>query len=374
MSYSSRGGQPEKVYPRFRRCFQNSNGLPSVVSQRSISISFGPIMTTVIRNPPPRQLGTAETLESLTHWETTFRTYFKRDDAYKPLLRKSTVWNPMEGNYGQIAETSGLKRTAAEVKEDLVDLLSTLAGFLPHSYLTDKLLKSTKGWSDVWQIIHEHYGVQVSSETLLDFEDFSKQTGETHRQFYERLLQHARLHLAPANVKVEEIETGTRAESMSVSLMNMITLQWLRKTDPALIKIIKTEYSTDLRKNTQLAALVPRIAPNIDSLLSRYNAQSACNKINVDDTAMDSMVVNKVWGKPPAQMFRNKQDRKPTVAPNAKQTRTRGPFCPACYYLSQQLQTNLHFKHLPLDCPRKTVAVNMLKMEDCEHFRNISKL
>ena len=107
------------------------------MNQRSISVGFGLIMTTVIRNPPPRQLRTAETLESLTHWETTFRTYFKRDDAYKPLLRKSTVWDPMVGNYGQIAETSGLKRTAAEVKEDLVDLLSTLAGFLPHSYLID---------------------------------------------------------------------------------------------------------------------------------------------------------------------------------------------------------------------------------------------
>ena len=126
-------------------------------------------MSSYMRTPPPRPLGAAETLESLTHWETTFRTFFKRDDAYKPLIRKTATWDPNAANYGQVAESTGLKRTAAEVMEDLVDLLSTLAGFLHHSYLTDKLTKCTKNWTDVWHVIHEHYGVQVTSETLLDF-------------------------------------------------------------------------------------------------------------------------------------------------------------------------------------------------------------
>ena len=326
-------------------------------------------MTSVVRHPPPRPLGAAETLESLTHWESTFRTYFKRDDAYKQLIRKSAKWNPLEIHYGQATETTGLKRTAAEVKEDLTDLLTTLAGFLPHSYLTDKLLKNTKNWSDVWAIIHEHYGVQVSSETLLDFEDLCKQTGETHRQFYERLLQHARHHLAPANVKVEEVDTGNQAETMSVSMMNMIAL---RKTDPALIKIIKTEYSTDIRKNVQLASLVPRIAPNIDSLLARYNNGGACNMVNVNDKVMDDIVINKVWGKS-SRNSKKKYDQESPTSAVSKQSRNRGPFCPACYYLSQQLQTSIHFKHLPLDFPRKTVAVNMLKMEDIEHFTDTGK-
>ena len=330
-------------------------------------------MSTTVRHPPPRPLGAAETLESLTHWATTFRTYFKRDDAYKQLIRQSARWNPLEIHYGQATETTGLKRTAAEVKEDLVDLLTTLAGFLPHSYLTDKLLKNTKNWSDVWTTIHEHYGVQVSSETFLDFEDFYKQTGETHRQFYERLLQHARQHLAPANTKVEEVDTGEHAENMSVSLMNMIALQWLRKTDPTLIKIVKTEYSTDLRKNIQLASLVPRIAQNIDSLLARYSNNNACNKVITSDEAMDKMVINKVWGKTQPRGVRTKQEQQSSSASGLRQSRSRGPFCPACYYLSQQLQTSLHFKHLPLDCPRKTVAVNMMKMEDSEYFNDTGK-
>ena len=80
------------------------------------------MMTSQVRHPPPRQLGASETLESLTHWETTFRTYFKRDDSYKKFLRTSASWDPQAANYGQVAETTGLERSAADMKEDLIDL------------------------------------------------------------------------------------------------------------------------------------------------------------------------------------------------------------------------------------------------------------
>ena len=253
------------------------------------------------RTPPPRPLGASETLESLTHWKTTFRTFFKRDETYKPFIRDTAKWDSAAANYAQQEEATGLKRSAADMKEDLVDLLNTLSGFLPHSYLTDKILKATKNWIDVWNVIHDHYGVQVTSETLLDFESLQKQTGETHRQFYERLLQHVRQHLAPAGVKVEQINTGASADEMSVSMLNMVALQWLRKTDPALIKIVRTEYSTELRNNTQLAELVPRISINIDSLLTRYNHGATTNKVELEEEtnqAMDTLAINKTWGKP----------------------------------------------------------------------------
>ena len=101
-------------------------------------------MSNFVKCPPPRQLGTTETLENLTHWRTTFRTYFKKDDSYKPLIRTNASWNPSDSNYGQVDETNGLERSAEEVMEDLLDLLNILAGFLPHSYLTDKLVCNTR--------------------------------------------------------------------------------------------------------------------------------------------------------------------------------------------------------------------------------------
>ena len=126
------------------------------------------------RTPPPRQLGTKETLDTLIHWRTTFRTFYKRDSNYKHFVQESTTWDPNHDTYNQVDEVVrdangdpvldtdtqnpkpiGLGRTAEQMKEDLLDLLNTLAGYLPHSYLTDKIVEDTKGWKDVWDIIYE---------------------------------------------------------------------------------------------------------------------------------------------------------------------------------------------------------------------------
>ena len=345
-------------------------------------------MSNHARTPPPRPLGAKETLETLTHWKTTFRTFYKRDDTYKYFIKEQTKWDPSdEAYYGQVDEdaASTLKRKKADMKEDLVDLLNTLAGYLPHSYLTDKILKSTKGWKDVWNVIHDHYGVQVTSESLLDFESLQKQTGETHRQFFERLLQHARQHLAPADVKVEQIRNAS-ADKMTISMMNMVALQWLRKTNVALIDIVRTEYSTELRSNTQLAELVPRIALNVDSLLCRYNKGANTHKVEAieeDNETVDNVTVNRTWGrgnsfqprdgKSRGQQARGGSTRGRSSAGRGNQAqsaRGAGPFCPGCYFLSQQLGTSIHFRHVPGDCPRKAITVKMLQMEDNEHFQD----
>ena len=132
--------------------------------------------TGFVRTPPPRQLGSEETLETLTHWRTTFKTFFKRDETYKVFVKEDATWDPSSPNYNQTQEVAGLQRSPGAMMEDLVDLLNILSGFLPHSYLTDKIVRNTKNWRDVWNVIHDHYGVQVTSESLLDFESMHKQT------------------------------------------------------------------------------------------------------------------------------------------------------------------------------------------------------
>ena len=100
-------------------------------------------------------------------------------------------------------------------------------------------------------------------ETFLNFESLKKEPAENYRQFYEKLLQHSRLHLSPSGEKSEHL-VNTTNDLMTISLMNHVALQWLRKIDPQLIHIIRTEYSVELRRGDQLSALVPTIAPNID--------------------------------------------------------------------------------------------------------------
>ena len=48
--------------------------------------------------------------------------------------------------------------------------------------------------------------------------------------------------------------------------------------------MIKSEYYTELRSNIQLADLVSRIAPNIDSLLKRYDKAVNVNKVEMVET------------------------------------------------------------------------------------------
>ena len=167
------------------------------------------------RTPPPRQLVNNESLESLSHWKTTFRTFYKRDASFRIFFKPDIKWNPNAINYGFTATESEANtddRSAEELCEDFKDLLNIMAGYLPHSYLTDKILKSTTNWDEVYSIIFEHYNVKVTGESLLDFESISKLSDETHRQFFERLLQHAKQHLAPKNVKVENKQGQSRAK------------------------------------------------------------------------------------------------------------------------------------------------------------------
>ena len=219
-------------------------------------------MATYVKLPPPRQLTQNETLDSLEHWKSCFRNYFRRDSIFKTFLSTECTWDPSHPTYA-LKDTEDMR--ANERKDALIDFLNNLAGFLPNSYLTTKLEKDTKCLADCWNLIEEHYNVKVTSETLLDFETLKKDTAENHRQFYERLLQHASLHLAPAGAKVGNIQIENK-EEISISIMNFVALQWLRKTDQQLIQIVKTEYSTELRSGFFSNRLNPAIVRKDNNL------------------------------------------------------------------------------------------------------------
>ena len=305
---------------------------------------------TFVKSPPPRPLAQQETLDSLNHWKTLFRNYYRRDTVYKQFLASDFTWTPNQPNYGLATQAR---------KENLEDFLYKLAGFLPHSYLTDRIVKDTKSLQGCWDIIYEHYNVKITQETFLDFESLKKEPAENYRQFYEKLLQHSRLHLAPNGAKSEPL-TNITNDSMTISLMNHVALQWLRKIDPQLINIIRTEYSVELRRGDQLSALVPTIAPNIDSLLTRHTGESV-NRVklgvgNEEDHHQPGIMT--------ARQFRGER--------NNYRGRGRGGnfnqnelFCPGCFSISKELKISIDFKHRPSMCPR-SVAVARYMQADVE--------
>ena len=315
-------------------------------------------MNVLVKCPPPRPLTQQETLDSLNHWKTLFRNYFKRDSIYKSFLATNFTWDPSQINYGLTAVGTD---TAATRKENLEDFLYTLAGFLPHSYLTDKIVKDTKSLQQCWNIIYEHYNVQVTQETFLDFESLKKEPSENYRQFYEKLLQHSRLHLAGVGAKSEHI-TNTSEDTMTISLMNHVALQWLRKIDPKLVNIIRTEYSTELRRGDQLSALVPRIAPNIDSLLARHTGDSV-NRVEYDSHDEGS---HDQPGIKAVKQFRGRGGRNENRGRGrSNSSRQSDLFCPGCFSISKELKASIDFKHRPSMCPR-SVAVARYMQADAE--------
>ena len=108
------------------------------------------LQSVTVRNPPPRMLNAQETLYSLNHWRTTFRTYYRRDSFFKAFLLPDATWDASRSYYGQVDDTTNgtVTRTRQDKAEDLRDFLSTLVGFLPFPYLTEKILNSTKNLQD----------------------------------------------------------------------------------------------------------------------------------------------------------------------------------------------------------------------------------
>lgn len=92
-----------------------------------------------IKFAPPRPLAESEDTHSLSRWKTNFKNYCKKDPDYVHFLKSTTVWRSDQPNYG-FTENVGDK-TPDVLEEHVKDFLHLLASYLPHGFLTDKLLK-----------------------------------------------------------------------------------------------------------------------------------------------------------------------------------------------------------------------------------------
>ena len=250
-----------------------------------------------VRIPPPRMLEAKETTHTLIHWRNAFYNYFRRDDLYQRFFEPGATWDPTDDNYGFKDETGDRKRSAAMLKSDLLALLQVMAGHLPFSYVTEKILTTTTCMQDCYDIIHDLYEAEVNSNTFLDMATMVKSTTETYRTFYERIVNHVRLHLAKPNQRFDGLSSGLHGDKLNITMLNMCVIWWLAKIDANLVNLVKMEFATQLRNGDQLCSLVPRICRSIDCLLQRQEAtvqllQVADNPISQATT--DGILVNKI--------------------------------------------------------------------------------
>ena len=177
--------------------------------------------------------------------------FYKRAGELKAFFRPGFAWDPDADDYGLDEDDTG---TAQDRAENLEIILTQLGGHLPFPYLTQKFTTETHNWSEVWNILYTHYGVMPNQQSFLKYARMQKKDDETPLTFYERLCHHGRSHLAPG-------------DTMNTTLLNHIALDWLKGLD--LVEAVETEFGNELKQGTQLSALVPRIAHQVETLRRR---------------------------------------------------------------------------------------------------------
>ena len=151
-----------------------------------------------IKFHPPRPLTDQETTHTLSQWKINFRQFCKKDDSYKYFLRSEVTWNPDADNFGFRANVG--ETTPAQLKDDLEDFLYMLASYLPHGFLTEKILKKSTSFNSAFKLIEEHFGLLPSQETFCDFSSLTRAPSEPYRQFFDRMLAFLSQHLMPHKV------------------------------------------------------------------------------------------------------------------------------------------------------------------------------
>ena len=178
-------------------------------------------MTSKIKFAPPRPLTESEDSHSLARWKTNFKQFTKKAPEYQHFLKSTTVWNANAVNYGFTANVGDV--TPADLKDHIEDFLHLLNSYLPHGFLTDKILKKSTSFDTAFRMIEEHYGVLPTQESFCDFTDITRAPNEPYRQFYDRMLSFVSMHLMPykagANNTVDGTAVPATGDKMSVSLI-----------------------------------------------------------------------------------------------------------------------------------------------------------
>ena len=312
--------------------------------------------------PYPRQLTKTETLDSLSHWVSCVRNYFRRSPQFQIFFKRTTAWDCSKQNYGFSTPN------AEDEADNLEALLDTISSFLPGPYITNQITKNTVNIQSVWDIIWDHYGVKPSQSSFFDYVKISRSSDERYIDLYDKMIYHTQNHLCKegTNGGVHAGGTLKKDDELTLSHRNSIALDWLKKIDTRLVSIVKTEYSKDLKSGTPLAALVRDIAENVDSLLQRYaNQPSSVNSVSGDYADTQDSQVYRVFNRPNQQQFRPRNTNfrgrgQFSAQPSTPRFSSRFPMpsssnnfrCESCFNLGRRLSIKVDSSHLPQQCPQ----------------------
>ena len=192
--------------------------------------------------PYPRQLTKKETLDSLSHWQSSVRNYFRRSPQYADFFKRATTWDYSQNNYG-------FNTPNAEDKADnLESMLDTIASFLPGPYISHQITKGSKSMQDVWKFIWDHYGVTPTQSSLLDYDGLHHVKSERYIDLFDKMVYHQMNHLCKVGTNGGSHGICTKDDPLTLSHKNLIAYTWLKEIDPKLIFSKRTSRTWIYRK------------------------------------------------------------------------------------------------------------------------------
>ena len=134
----------------------------------------------------PRKLEQTETLQTLNHWRSVLKNYYRRCQFYGYFLAPGITWNNNANRGFTVNEPSGLKRTPAQLASDLEGFLSCIGNYLPFDYVSDKLINETTNMDSVWSVIYEIYDAEINTTNFLDYATMSRYPEESYTSFFQQ--------------------------------------------------------------------------------------------------------------------------------------------------------------------------------------------
>ena len=187
-------------------------------------------------------------------------------------------------------------------------------------------------------------------------------------------------HLTKGGVKVEKITTPTRGDQLTISIKNILVIIWLSRIHDKLVDCIRIEFASELRGDKQLIELMPRIADNVDNILSRHDITSNVALLHhrdPEEAEANEHDIRRING-PPFQRNRGGPTNSRGGGYSARGRRRddtgaqRYPAlgkvlnCSHCAYLSKTLRLKINTQHEPTECFRKDVVLRLTTFEPAE--------
>ena len=125
--------------------------------------------------------------------------------------------------------------------------------------------------------------------------DILPTNGEDPLDFYLRLKDFLVAHLAGAGMAVGD-RVNRQADTLTISLRNLLTLEWLHRIDPALPGKVQQHYKVQLMdETTALAQLVPSIAIKIKEWSAKNDTKSISVVNNPENDRTYAGDSSRIW-------------------------------------------------------------------------------